>query len=213
MTPRSRAALGTLQLDIGAQPFSEEHLIYPDPTSHHLVKQRERLTPAELQALVDYAQWSKALNDALEAGRLSAYQADHVRALDGATRKWRLTTQAILYHGTRADVLDCYVNGEQNRGFLSTTTRRSVALRYAEGGLLRIWVEAGTPVAHLDDAEVLSNNEDSELLLGRGARFLILDPDTVRTREPPPLEGSDAHTRIINLELRGFAPTGYVVDS
>lgn len=191
--------------------FSRTNLIYPDPTSRDLVKQRETLTAAEVRALVDYSQWSQPLNEALAAGCLSARQADHVRALDGATRKWQLTTPAVLYHGTRLDVVQRYEDGEPNRGFLSTTTRRSVALRYAEGGLLRIWCEAGTRVADLDAEQLLSNNEDSELLLGRGAQFRILDLATVQSRTPPPLERADALIRVVNLELRGFEPASYVV--
>lgn len=186
-------------------------MIYPDPTSRDLVKQRETLTPAEVRALMDYSQWSQTLNEALAAGYLSARQDDHVRALDGATGKWQLTTPAVLYHGTRPDVVKRYEDGEPNRGFLSTTTRRSVALRYTEGGLLRIWCEAGTRVADLDGKHLLSNNEDSELLFGRGAWFRILDPATVQRRTPPPLQGADALIRVVNLELCGFEPASYVV--
>jgi hypothetical protein len=178
------------------------------------VKQRARLTPAEERAMADYSQWSRVLNDALEAGLVSAGQADQVRALDGATSKWYLTRPSILYHGTRPDVLKRYESGEPNGGFLSTTTRRSVALNsYAEGALLRIWCAAETRLAHLDDEELLSNNEDSELLLGRGAQFRILDLATVDGRNPPPLEGADAQIPLLDLELCGFAPARLVVAS
>lgn len=188
-------------------------MIYLDPTSRDLVEKRATLTPAEVEVLVDYSKWSQVLNDALEVGCLSTRQADHVRALDGATSKWQLTSPAILYHGTRPSVLKRYEGGEQNRGFLSTTTRRSVALRYAEGGLLRIWCKGETRLAHLDDADLRSNNEDSELLLGRGARFRILDLATVQSRTPPPLEGADALIQVVDFELYGFDPPSYVVAS
>lgn len=129
----------------GARSFQEvdDDSIF-DPS---VEKWRDNITSAELDATIEYTGSAyTSINNALRKD--TGYYKDTINEIDKSISKFNLKQDIIVYRGVSSAAFDGGVIPEvgtilQDKGFMSTTVRKSVASDFDKGYILKINVPKG----------------------------------------------------------------------